>query len=184
MRKKRLYHGVNIAIIASFVVLFSLYVRSYQIGDSFSYGRAWVEGSMYYNRYLSLSSYAGLLTIDGRWWELAVNPRDVARWGGDYGLWRGEGFFWNTRSFVIAVPPPYLGFNCSYSLDAKDRYFALRIPHWFPLLLCGICIFRYSRKLRTRALGDGTLCENCGYDLRATPERCPECGQSSSTDSE
>jgi hypothetical protein len=36
----------------------------------------------------------------------------------------------------------------------------------------GLLIFLRSR-LRARHKG---FCINCGYDLRATPERCPECG--------
>jgi hypothetical protein len=54
-----------------------------------------------------------------------------------------------------------------------------RVPLWALLGACSLWaafvtwrILVLLRRQRHR----GAFCVNCGYDLRATPERCPECG--------
>jgi hypothetical protein len=50
----------------------------------------------------------------------------------------------------------------------------LVVSMWVPTLAFAIPPLWLIRRGRAKR-GKG-LCEACGYDLRATPERCPECG--------
>jgi len=47
-------------------------------------------------------------------------------------------------------------------------------PALISLALILLCALRAVQD--RRAAADGHRCRNCGYDLRATPDRCPECG--------
>jgi hypothetical protein len=62
-------------------------------------------------------------------------------------------------------------------MGPKLTYTAVRVPDGFVLLALIVlpitrAISRYRRRQRQR-LG---LCPVCSYDLRTTPDRCPECG--------
>jgi len=51
----------------------------------------------------------------------------------------------------------------------------LFIPLWLPAVIFGAaCVgLRQPSRRKRRKLG---LCTNCGYDLRGSSEKCPECG--------
>lgn len=60
------------------------------------------------------------------------------------------------------------------------RVRAVGIPLWFVTLVAGVVPFLAARTTirgrRARRRREKGLCERCGYDLRASAERCPECG--------
>ena len=87
----------------------------------------------------------------------------------------------------------FLGFEYegfSYPQPVPDLppprdYYQVVIPAWMPRLVTGLLpvwgVVRLRRRAARRALRRQGRCESCGYDLRATPARCPECGHQSGT---
>jgi predicted Zn-ribbon and HTH transcriptional regulator len=67
-------------------------------------------------------------------------------------------------------------FTSSYMTEvtAVSRVVGLFLPG--SLLVLVIVSLATLQKRRRRFRRRHGLCVSCGYDLRATPERCPECG--------
>lgn len=57
------------------------------------------------------------------------------------------------------------------------EFHAFVIPIYFPFVVSLLLPLVYAARSMRRHKGSSrNRCIRCGYDLRATPERCPECG--------
>jgi hypothetical protein len=81
------------------------------------------------------------------------------------GLSNGGGFGWALFHMPLTIGMPSLTLRF------------LAIPYWTLVVVSSVLpVVWFRRNMRRRSRRRGGLCPSCGYDLRATPDRCPECG--------
>ena len=83
-------------------------------------------------------------------------------------------------SFIYALPTPVqpdlsvLGLSFTRLAWNSITGWELGVSGWIPTIAClALPLWKLVRRAKIKQPG---LCATCGYDLRATPDRCPECG--------
>jgi hypothetical protein len=167
------FRAITFASLILAVAVVALYVRSYFRHDSFQrqgpdfhgvasvrghFGAVWTTGQLDNN---GLTLYGVPNPADPKW-ALESVPADAAFLDRSGAQWSFAGFSYQRQ--------PLMG----------TRVHVVIAPLWAPLLLFSILpllefLVLRRRRRRRRRLDQG-LCRSCGYDLRATPNRCPECG--------
>jgi hypothetical protein len=83
---------------------------------------------------------------------------------------------WHTRFLGIQ----YLSGKQEYFPDGQHEFqhesSLLIVPCWLVSVATGWPMWFVIRGIRRRFRRLPGFCVRCGYDLRATPDRCPECG--------
>ena len=128
---------------------------------------------------LTILSLIGLLLSVGLWGVSYLHPNHQAD-KHTLGARRGCVFLTNNAPKLAAWY--FVGFETHWLPDYNSglwtRSYYLSIPLWIPsvafiMLGMGCVVPPACRRRKRRKLG---LCLKCGYDLRGSKERCPECG--------
>src|SRR4051812_43494619 len=82
---------------------------------------------------------------------------------------------WGVLGFGHYAGQPRSDYLSDPSLKADDLQ--VIAPYWFLLILTLLLPVRWTAPaVRARRRRGAGLCPRCGFNLRATPGRCPECG--------
>src|SRR5436190_23205976 len=176
---RRLLNLLTLLSLLLCVAVAALWVRSYQAHDVLSWRQADNVGGERYSWYRVVASGRGQFaySCDAEVYQLpSITSREAAR---ALGRWQWLGW---QRGFV-GYPAPgfggspnlWWGFHFAWRGDLSTMVHEVVVPYWAMALPAAFLpVWWVLRKLRPPAR-PGT-CRRCGYDLRATPDRCPECG--------
>ena len=137
------------------------------------------------------------VTQDGQGWDaltfsstggrLAVYRQVAALWLEETRTSQAQLGHWGWHRFSYPATPSSrkgtLAYRWGFQLDHAgrgeqfERHWYVGAPHWIIAAVCAALpaarvAAAWHRRRRTRR----GLCPKCGYDLRASPDRCPECG--------
>jgi hypothetical protein len=96
--------------------------------------------------------------------------------------WVNSGWDWDTYAHSpIAYPARGVANRFGFGLRSGANSFGRRgvvvFPAWLPTaVFAALPLVRGALFVRRRRRVREGCCRKCGYDLRATPDRCPECG--------
>ena len=99
-----------------------------------------------------------------------------AQWGQWGSLIGSLVLFWLLSP--ILAPIAAIGYARELSTHSPLSTIALMSAYLLPLAIYDTTMRSRQRRSDRQA---ANLCTSCGYDLRATPHRCPECGATSLT---
>jgi hypothetical protein len=96
--------------------------------------------------------------------------------------------FQRTALYFLALDPAsdgykrrtLFGYGLGWWYPAEGLTWHLLLPWWIVLVLSALLPVRlymlWRRRWRRERWIQNGLCPSCGYDLRASPGKCPECG--------
>jgi hypothetical protein len=111
------------------------------------------------------------------WDSQEISGSDRTREAFSYMEWRTEPSYRFSRTLG-----PALGFHVGKAMSPDGVIGTrVRLPHWPMLVILAVFVMRQfiqrRRELLERKRLSRGLCAGCGYDVRASSDRCPECGR-------
>ena len=184
--KRRVFTILSALSLVLFVATCVMWVRSHLVFDHCRWSRAEHDPTQ--------PGQVGFIDIETARGRTGVHVQIGATLVGAQGGWRHESkplessppitvgsVGWFAGEGIYRVHVDRFGF-AYYRYDETQfnfHDFNVIVPIWFLAAITAalptLAVRQASRRARRRS---GNLCAKCGYDLRATPDRCPECGQS------
>jgi hypothetical protein len=172
---------LNAVVALSFVLLvatLAVWMRSHRLRD---YGFGWlpwradaIEGRRLLK--LDIDSGGGQLEVSWKVWAAAARDR-LSRYNSIAGENPYHRSFPDVPKGYARSDPPTLWNAIGFKWYSGPTHSSVCVPYWWLAVVtaAGPLAWLGGRVRRRRRMNAGQ-CVACGYDLRATPERCPECG--------